>query len=173
MILFLAAAVLAGGFVYIKNARQKPLPEAVQLGQTDNFQSEQVKKVQIVAQRESNNLTVSLKDIKKYQLVKFEYDRSQGDKEPQILPLLAYTTPSTKQLVVAVSICEPCRSTTFHLESDKTITCETCGTKWDMESLKGVSGACLDYPPDPVKTKVEKGKVLIPIEQLDQWELRI
>ncbi len=128
--------------------------------------------VQVEAKKEGGNLTVPLKDVEKYQLVQFEYDRSQGNKEPQILPLLAYITPAG-QLVVAVSVCEPCRSTTFYLKSDKTINCQACGTKWDMESLKGISGACQDYPPDPLKAKVEKGKVLIPINQLDQWELRI
>ena len=87
------------------------------------------------------------------------------------LPMLAMVSPSGK-LTVGVAYCEPCRSTNFHTEQDGTLTCNSCGTKWDAETLEPRSGACGGYPPDEIQVEVKDGEVLIPKSTLESWQPR-
>ncbi len=174
LFLFLASLVLAGVIVYFIQAKKSSTPsQAVQLSDTGGYQIENtINMTPIKATVEGESLVISLDEVKKYKLVRFEYDRSKGELEPKVLPLLAYVSPSGN-LITAVSMCEPCRSTSFHFESDRTITCDACGTKWDIETIQGVSGACLNYPPDPVKSEVRGDKIYIPLSELNSWQVRI
>jgi uncharacterized membrane protein len=99
-------------------------------------------------------------------IVYFEYNK--GGKQ---VPLMAFITPSGK-LVTAVSICEPCRSTKFHIEGEEMV-CNACGTRWTMEGLKGVSGGCLAYPPEVVAHAIEGGKVKIQEAIILGWKPRV
>ncbi len=87
------------------------------------------------------------------------------------LPVLAMVSPSGK-LTVGIAYCEPCRSTTFHTEEDATLTCNSCGTKWDAETLEPRSGACGAYPPDEIEVEVKDGEILIPKSTLETWQPR-
>jgi uncharacterized protein len=87
------------------------------------------------------------------------------------LPLLAYVAPSGR-LVVATSMCEPCRSYQFHIEGNDLV-CNTCFTHWDLNTLKGVSGGCLDFPPQEVKTVVQGGTIQVQQSDLEAWAPRI
>ncbi len=84
-----------------------------------------------------------------------------------ILPLLAYIAPSGR-LVVATSFCEPCRSVTFHFEGNQLV-CDTCFTRWDLNTLLGVGGGCFSYPPEEVKAEVRGDKVFVPAADLESW----
>jgi hypothetical protein len=95
------------------------------------------------------------------------YDSIQGNG----LPLLAYVAPSGR-LVVATSMCEPCRSYDFHIEGNQLV-CNTCLTRWDLNTLKGVSGGCLDYPPKEVTTVVQGDVIQIQQSELEAWVPRI
>lgn len=174
LFLFIASLVLAGGVVYLIQAKKGSAPsQALQLENAQGYQIENIVNMRpIKANVEGESLVISLDEVKKNKLVRFEYDRSKNSLEPKILPLLAYISPSGN-LITAVSMCEPCRSTSFHFEPDKTITCDACGTKWDIETLQGVSGACLEYSPDPVKAEVKGDKIYIPLSELNKWQLRI
>ena len=99
-------------------------------------------------------------------IVYFEYNK--GGKQ---VPLMAYITPSGK-LVTAVSMCEPCRSTKFHIEGEEMV-CNACGTRWTMEGLKGVSGGCMAYPPDVLAHAIEGGKVKIQDAIILDWKPRV
>ncbi|MDZ4247314.1 MAG: Fe-S-containing protein, partial [Dehalococcoidia bacterium] len=88
-------------------------------------------------------LEIPLEVVKEKKLVSFSYV-NKGNQ----LPLMTYITPKG-MLVTAVSMCEPCRSTNFHIEGTNMV-CNTCGTRWDLESLNGISGGCLMYPPDVI-----------------------
>jgi uncharacterized membrane protein len=99
-------------------------------------------------------------------IVYFEYNK--GGKQ---VPLMAFITPSGK-LVTAVSMCEPCRSTKFHIEGEEMV-CNACGTRWTMEGLKGVSGGCLAYPPEVVAHAIEGGKVKIQEAIILGWKPRV
>ena len=104
--------------------------------------------------------------MKNNKLVSFEYVRPDGR-----IPLLAYITPAGK-LVAAVSVCEPCNSTRFHIEGNHMV-CNSCSTRWDLETLKGISGGCLNYPPDTLPHEIQGGKLTIKEVDLKNWKPRV
>jgi len=122
-------------------------------------------------------VTINLDDVIKNKLVTFNFKSPKINVETRNfagkpeLPILAMVDPKGK-LMVGVSYCEPCRSITFHTEKDMSLTCNICGTKWDVETLIAWSGACMPFPPDEVKVKVKGDKVLIPRDYLEKWEPR-
>ncbi len=66
-------------------------------------------------------ITLPLDLVRRKEFVAFRYTYGS-----RTVPLLAYIAPGGK-LVTAVSLCEPCRSTRFHIVGDN-IFCNTCGT---------------------------------------------
>lgn len=114
----------------------------------------------------SGGLEIPLEMVKEKKLVSFTY----GKKERQ-LPLMAYITPKGL-MVTAVSVCEPCKSTKFHIEGNSMV-CNTCGTRWDLESLNGISGGCLKYPPDVIGHEIEGGKVRMKEMAILNWKPRV
>lgn len=69
------------------------------------------------------------------------------------IPLVLIYTPSGN-VVSGVRVCEPCGSFSFHLVDGKYLRCDRCGTEWDIETMKGVSGGCVNYPPPALATTV-------------------
>jgi hypothetical protein len=67
----------------------------------------------------------------------------------EYLPLVLISTPQGKTLS-GVRVCEPCGSFNFHIADRKHLVCDACGTRWDIETLQGVSGGCQNYPPPPL-----------------------
>jgi len=84
-----------------------------------------------------------------------------------ILPLLAYVTPSGR-LAVGTAFCEPCRSTRFHIAGNELV-CDVCYTRWDLNTLMGVGGGCFDYPPEEVDARLQGDRVLVPRGDLESW----
>lgn len=122
------------------------------------------------------NLTLSLSEVTSSTIGGFSYERSTPmssgyDAQGNKLALLAYVAPSGR-LVVATAMCEPCRSTVFHIEG-RQLVCDTCYTRWDLNTLKGVSGGCTDYPPSEVAVTVQGDSVTIPTAALEAWAPRI
>ena len=97
---------------------------------------------------------VPLKFVQEKKLVSFEYRQPGG-----AVPILAYVTPSGK-VGTAVGLSFPCHSDKFHLEG-REIICEVCLTRWDLETLQGTSGECLDHPLDRLPNTIQGGKVMI------------
>lgn len=114
---------------------------------------------------QDGRITIPVQAVKEKKLVRFEHN--DGSRS---LPLLAYLTPSGR-LVTAVSVCEPCESTRFHIEG-KTIVCDKCGSRWDLETLSGLSGGCLSYPPDFIPSVVQGGTIQIDEARVKQWTPR-
>jgi hypothetical protein len=109
---------------------------------------------------------VPLQLVEEKRLVSFSYS-----KDGKAVPLLAYLTPAGN-FGAAVGFSRPCQSEKFHLKGDD-IVCDLCLTRWDLETLKGVSGECLDHPLDKIMHTVRDGKLMIREAGLQEWELRM
>jgi uncharacterized membrane protein len=115
---------------------------------------------------ENGKISIPLDVVKEKKIVRFQYE-GNGVK----IPLLSYVTPTGK-IVTAVSVCEPCHSTKFHIK-EKLLICNACYTEWNLETLKGIKGGCLKYPPDVIPSKVENGQIVIEEKTVTQWKPRV
>jgi hypothetical protein len=140
-------------------SQQKVLERVDYSGQT-------ISMTDIVAKVESGKISIPVDVLREKKMVRFEYE-GHGIK----VPLLAYVT-STGRVVTAVSICEPCRSTRFHIEG-KALVCNACATEWDLETLKGIKGGCVNYPPEVIPNTVEKDRILIEEKAVLDWKPRV
>jgi len=136
------------------------------IGEKVNYRNQFIAMTTVEAKTGSDYTEIPLETIKEKKMVYFEYVKA-GKR----VPLMAYITPEGK-LVTAVSMCEPCRSTKFHIENEE-IVCNACGTRWSMEGLKGISGGCLNYPPDAIVHAIENGQVKIQNSLIINWRPRI
>lgn len=85
-------------------------------------------------------------------------------KNSEYLPLIILQTPKGKT-VGGIRVCEPCSSFNFHIVDRKYLQCDTCGTRWDIETFKGLSGGCLNYPPPKLSTGLVDG-IVVEVGQL-------
>ena len=131
-----------------------------------DYQNQSIAMTKVTADLSQGSVSIPLDIVKKNKLVYFEYTRPGGR-----IPLLAYITPSGK-LVTAVSVCEPCKSTSFHIESTQMV-CNACFTRWELETLKGISGGCLTYPPDVLTHTLQDGKIFLKEIDLQNWKPRV
>jgi hypothetical protein len=114
---------------------------------------------------EGGKVAIPVDEVRAKKIVYWDY--KEGGKN---VPLMAYVTPSGA-VKVAVRICEPCNGFAFHIEG-KEIVCNTCGTRWDLETSKGVSGGCQGYPPDVLQSVQEGGKLLVDEAKVTGWKAR-
>ena len=77
----------------------------------------------------------------------------------EYLPLVIIKTPKG-QTISGVRVCEPCSSFSFHILEGKYLSCDACGTRWDIETLQGISGGCLNYPPPRLTTGLANGIII-------------
>ena len=108
----------------------------------------------------------TLNIVKEKKFIKTEY-KANG----KTVPLTAFIQPNGK-VMVAVSFCEPCKGDSFHI-SDNHIICDTCGTTWDLQTLKGISGGCQTYPPQALTYSLNGDNLEIPQAVLDAWSPRV
>ncbi len=146
----------------VGNASDRP----VVAGKQDYTTGGNLEQTAIQSKVAAGKVSVSLADVKKYKIVSFDYN--QNGKQ---VPLIAFITPSGR-LFTASSMCEPCRSNRFHIESDGTLTCNACGTKWDLETIQGISGGCPNYPPQEMKNTVRGGNIYLDETQVGAWQPR-
>ncbi|HSB06151.1 MAG TPA: Fe-S-containing protein [Thermodesulfobacteriota bacterium] len=130
------------------------------------YWSKAIRMTDVSAKMENGKISIPLDFVKEKKIVRFEYE-GNGVK----IPLLSYITDGGN-IVTAVSVCEPCRSTKFHIK-DKLIVCNSCYTEWNLETLKGIKGGCLKYPPDVIPNKIDKGLILIDEKSVTQWKPRV
>jgi uncharacterized membrane protein len=164
----LVAAALPVSWLILKEdpqAESKGI-SSTQVMERVNYQNQSVSMTKVDVTMQKGMVEVSLDLVKNNRLVSFEYLRPDGR-----IPLLAYITPAGK-LVTAVSVCEPCSSTRFHIEG-KQMVCNSCFTRWDLETLKGISGGCLNYPPDALAHEIQGGKLMIKEMELKNWKPRV
>ena len=131
-----------------------------------DYSGQTIRMTDIQAKVENGKISIPLNVVKEKKMVRLEYE-SNGI----IIPLLAYIT-QTGRVVTAVSMCEPCRSTRFHIDNRK-IVCNACNTEWNMETLKGIQGGCLNYPPDVIPSTIEGDRIQIDEKTVTQWRPRV
>jgi len=131
-----------------------------------DYSGQTIRMTDIQAKVENGKISIPLSMMNEKKMVRFEYE-GNGVK----IPLLSYVTPSGK-VVTAISMCEPCRSTRFHI-NDKKIVCNACATEWNLETLKGIQGGCLNYPPDVIPSTIEKDRIQIDEKIVTQWRPRV
>ena len=94
-------------------------------------------------------------------------------KDGNYLPLIVIYTPSGN-VIVGIRTCEPCGSFSMHIGDGEYLIlghaqyliCDACGTRWDIETLKGVSGGCPDYPPPKLTFSVSDDNIEIDLSPL-------
>jgi hypothetical protein len=131
-----------------------------------SYASQAIDMTDIEATVENGRISIPIDVVLEKKIVRFEFE-SKGSK----FPLLAYVTPSGKA-VTAMSICEPCRSTRFHIQK-KTMVCNACATEWKLETLQGIRGGCLNYPPDLIPSTIENDRIWIDENVVIQWRPRV
>ncbi|HVP79255.1 MAG TPA: DUF2318 domain-containing protein [Thermodesulfobacteriota bacterium] len=130
-----------------------------------NYSGQTIPMTDIVARVQNGKIVIPLEVVKEKKMVRFEYE-GNGVK----VPLLAYVTLAGK-VVTAISMCEPCRSTRFHIQ-DQALVCNACNTEWSLETLKGISGGCMNYPPEVIPSTVERDSILIEEKVVVGWKPR-
>jgi len=163
-------AIALGGIAYwiiqgSTAANSKDLTQPKVSGTVD-YTGQKIPMTEVQPSVGNGKISIPLDLVLEKRIVRFEYE-ANGSK----IPLLSYIT-QTGKVVTAVSMCEPCRSTRFHIK-DKTIVCNACGTLWNLETLKGISGGCLNYPPDLLPSTVDKGRIQIDEKVVAQWKPRV
>lgn len=167
IVILLVAAIPLAWFV-LRNSSEASSGSVAgtQVTEKVSYKNQNIRMTTVDAVAGSGYIEIPSEIVKEKKIVYFEYNK--GGKQ---VPLMAYITPSGK-LVTAVSMCEPCRSTKFHIEGDEMV-CNACGTRWTLEGLQGVSGGCLAYPPDVVAHTLEGGKVKIQDTIILGWKPRV
>ena len=167
--LALIAVVLGGIGYWIIQGDTASNPKVSSQPKVDNsvnYTGQTIRMADIQAKVQNGKISISLDVVKEKKMVRFEYQANGV-----YVPLLSYITQSGR-VVTAVSICEPCRSTRFHI-NDKKIVCNACATEWNLETLKGIQGGCLNYPPDLIPSTIEKGRIIIDEKVVTQWKPRV
>jgi len=131
-----------------------------------DYTGQTVRMTDVQAKVENGRISIPLNEVMEKKLVRFEYE-GNGLK----IPLLSYITLAGR-VVTAISMCEPCRSSRFHIK-DKTMVCNACYTEWNLENLKGIKGGCLNYPPEVIPSTVEKDRILIDEKLVRDWKPRV
>lgn len=129
--------------------------------------SENLQQTKVASKVENGKVIVtSLNDLKEKKFIWTEY-KANGKR----VPLTAIAEPSGK-VVVAVSVCEPCNGESFHISGNKLV-CNVCGTAWDLESFKGLSGGCQQYPPEILPYTQNGDNLEVDQAKLDAWKPRV
>ncbi len=163
------AILLAGTSYWIIDGNTGSNPKVStqpKLNEKVDYAGQNIVMTDVQAKLENGNISIPLDVVKEKKMIRFEYGNN-GNK----IPLLAYVTPSGR-VVTAISMCEPCRSTRFHI-NEKKIVCNACGTEWNLETLKGIQGGCLNYPPDVVPSTIVKDRIQIDEKFITQWKPRV
>jgi uncharacterized protein len=126
--------------------------------------SSALKMSDVTATQGKRQTSIEVSEVVAKKIVFFEYAKAGSDP----IPMIAYVKPSGK-LFIGVSYCIPCKGTGQRIEADGTLTCESCGTKRDLETGVGLSGACKLYPLDELPVTVKDGSLLLENSAIDQW----
>lgn len=115
---------------------------------------------------EGGRVSISAEEVAVKKLVAWDYKKGNV-----MTPLLAYVTPSGS-LKVATRMCEPCNSTSFRVEGNQLV-CNACGSRWELETSRGISGGCQGYPPEVLPSSLVDGKLVVDEAKVAGWKPRV
>lgn len=162
--------LIIGSYFLFSNSNNpnSSVTTAADSGQKVNYSpNDKLEQTLLVSKVENGKeLVTTLSTIREKKFIRTEY-KTDG----KTIPLTAFIQPDGK-VMVAVSYCEPCKSTSFHISGNQLI-CNTCGTTWDLQTLKGISGGCQTYPPQALTYSLNGDNLEIPQSVLDAWAPRV
>ncbi|MDO0824326.1 DUF2318 domain-containing protein [Desulfosporosinus nitroreducens] len=167
----LITVVIMIGTYFIVSSGNKPgvaVTATADIGQKMDYSSDsKLEQTKVESKVENGKAIVTtLSAVKEKKFIWTEY-KANGKR----IPLTAFVQPDGK-VMVAVSFCEPCKGETFHITGNQ-IVCNVCGTTWDLQTLKGLSGGCQAYPPEALTYSLDGDNLEIPQAVLDAWEPRV
>jgi len=166
----LTVVIMIGTYYFVasSNKPSASVTAAANIGQAMNYSpTEKLEQTNVESKVVNGKAIVTtLSTVKDKKFIWTEY-KANGKR----IPLTAFVQPDGK-VMVAVSFCEPCRGETFHI-IDNQIVCNACGTTWDLQTLKGLSGGCQAYPPEALTYSLNGDNLEIPQAVLDAWEPRV
>lgn len=104
--------------------------------------------------------------LQEKKIVEFDYHNGSLD-----IPLIAFINGEGR-LVTGIRYCEPCNSKSFRIEGTE-LACGKCETRWKLNNLEGLQGACQKYPPALIQSEVVDNRVQFSEEVVKQWKIRI
>ena len=151
--------------------RDKPSTSVHAVAETgqkaDYSPNDKLEQTKVVSKVENGKAVIAtLTTVKEKKFIWTEY-KANGKR----VPLTAFIQPDGK-VMVAVSFCEPCKGEFFHITGN-TLVCNVCGTVWDLQTLEGISGGCLTYPPQALTYSLSGDNLEIPQTVLDSWVPRV
>lgn len=168
-VIVLGAALLIGVKFMDSQKSNTDTQATATVGQTVNYSAtEKLHQVKSpLTKVENGKVTVAtLTDLKDKKFTWTEY-KENGKR----VPLTAIVKPNGK-VIVAVSLCEPCKGETFHVTGNQII-CNVCGTTWDLDTFKGLSGGCQDYPPEILNYTQNGDNLEVEQSVLNAWNPRV
>lgn len=166
VIVAIALAGIAYWLIQGRTATNPKIASQTRVVEGIDYVGRTVRMTDIEAKVKNGKILIPLDVVMEKKMVRFEYE-GNGLR----IPLLSYITMAGR-VVTAVSMCEPCRSTRFHIK-DKTMVCNACYTEWNLETLKGIKGGCMNYPPEVIPSTVEKDHILIDEKVVLEWKPRV
>ena len=118
------------------------------------------------ARVEDSKIIIPFSLLLEKKILEFDYDAPTT-----VVPLLAYISNEGK-LVTAIRFCEPCNSKSFEIEG-KELVCGNCGTRWNLNNLRGISGNCQRYPPAPIPSEIVGDHIEIDEQYALNWKSRL
>lgn len=153
-------------YVWPKGGGNKVISDQPVVIENVNYGNSRKQMTDIPSKIENGKIIISLDAVKEKKFVAFNYETAN-----KTVPLLAYISGEGR-LVTAVSMCEPCDSRRFHIRGNQLV-CNSCGSTWDIDDLKTISGSCGKYPPDAIPSVVAGNQVLIDEAIVKRWTPRI
>ena len=158
--------IIAIYFFTIDTKENKIIKKQPKVVESQNYPQTPTSMVNISSKVESGIITIPLDIVKQNKFVRFSYEGAKGT-----VPLLAYLSEEGK-IITAISMCEPCNSTAFHIKG-KELVCNSCGTTWELNNMDAISGSCGKYPPDPIPSVIVGNTVQINEFSVANWQRRI
>ncbi len=130
-----------------------------------DYTNAKIEMTDIHSRVENGNIIFSFYEIKKYRLVRIQY---QG--RSSVTPVLAYISGEGR-LVTAISRSEPDNATTFSIEG-ASIKCGNCPANWQLNNMKA-NACCPRNFPDPIPSSVVGNEVHIAEDIVANWKSRL